>query len=311
MLKRFFLILICAATVQQCTTNSNSESQANDTTSFAPGETQTDQNEAQAKAALFNPSLREIDTIFNLLVQHESTVKGVFMDASVVTESLLDVENPKSSENYIMILVHTGDGVYAGLREDIEYETEYSWLVVLREIAEGYEYVDHANLGESYSHGLVAGYTEGDAIELASGKFAAVIHSKSSEEGAGDYGYKRDNAQLFALDGNKILKIFDVNIEDSSFSSNEMGSWVEQNSTTELKVLDSETMGLYDLMTTTTESLKQSEPDDEEGGEVEESDEDATGNGSDDAEASSTDEPEDDGIDIYVWNGKEYVLKEN
>lgn len=300
---RFVIILLSVFVLQRCSTSTTSESTNQDTTSLHKAHTEIQSDQAlPSSSAVPNTSLTELDTVFNLLVRNESSVKGTFADASVVTESLLNVGNPTATENYLMILVHTGEGEYAGLRDGIKFGTEYSWLVVLKEIAEGYEYVDHADLGGRESHGLVAEFTEGGELELMPGKFAAIIHSKGSEEGAGDYGYKRDNAQLFALNGDKIIKIFDVNLEDSNFSSNEMGSWSEQTSTTELKSLQSITMGLFDLMTTTVTESRQSDPDEDE---VESDSEEEQNN-----EAASSEEDTDDGIDVYVWNGKEYVLKE-
>ena len=230
------------------------------------------------------------DTLFNFLAR-KKIVQGEFGDVSILTDKLIDPGNLMNEKRHLAVLVHSGEG--AGY--NTKFASLYTVLAVFELQADQVIMIDAVNLGEATSYGIKTGVTEGDSVMLAENEFAARVHYRDAEEGAGDSGYRRESAEVYVLLNNRLVKVFESDIEDFSFASDEQSYYRETTITTTLTVLTEKTNGLFNLQITTSRTgteLEEDQPTKSESGE------------------SVNEEKKRDGI--YQWNGKAYIwMKEN
>ena len=186
------------------------------------------------------------DSLFNILVRKQ-IVRGTLDRVTLITDKLLDPAGLTDSRSLLAVLVHSGEG--EGYQT--KFATAYSVLAVFEQHDDHVTLVDYADLGEVTNYGLQQASTEADSIMLAENHFAIVIHNKSSEEGAGDSGYRRDFAQIYIVLNNKLTNVFEKTIDDFSFASNESDYYRETTITTTLTVLPEKTNGLFNIQVTT------------------------------------------------------------
>jgi hypothetical protein len=229
---------------------------------------------------------RDNETFFKALVE-KKFVAGELIDISFITEDFASVERDDSAKLSVA-LIRSGEGTYAGAREDIQYATIHCLLVVFTSVGEEQVFRDFLSLGDVESQGLISGDIEAEEIKIAGDKAAALIHFKSSEEGAGDYGFRKDDVALYVFSKGKLTSVLEANLDDFQFSSDEQGSYSERTSTTEFKVLETQTKGFNDISLLTTTSINVT------------GEEESTGDAS--AEPDSPMEPI-----IYKWDGARYV----
>ena len=294
-----------------------SDSSENDSTAVAHKEAVTGepQAESDAPASEVDASLNASDTLYNVLAR-AGALQGEFIALSVVTENFLDANSLDKSRNLLAVIVWTGAGEYQGARDGFDYETEFATLAVFEETENGYKIIDHAAVGESYNHGLVGGTTEAESLQLSEEQFAVITHAQSSEEGAGDYGFRKDEASIYVLLNNKISSVFEFTPDDYVFSSNEMGSSADRTITSELSVLEEMTKGLFDIQlnTTQTENISEEPSEEEDTESPEESEEPAeeSEEQEDAAESEETESGEEENpITVYKWNGTKYEAVES
>jgi hypothetical protein len=245
--------------------------------------------------------LQGTDTLFNYLARLQ-LVQGEFQTAEVVTNSFIDTNN-LSREGLIALLVITGEGEYNGGRENIQFATQHALLAVFEWTKEGsLVLVDHLDLGTSENFGLYAYDVGGEALMLSDDRYGVLIHNKSSEEGAGDGGFRKDVVSLYVFVKGKITAVFETTVNDFQFSSDEQGSWYESTTTVQVTVLEEKTNGLFDLGTVSSTVTNGSEPEEEESGE----------------ESAPQQEPEnptepssEDNNATFKWNGEAYELAVN
>lgn len=265
--------------------------------------------------AVIDPALTNTDTLFNMLARLDA-VHGSFVAAEKITENFIDAANPESKRVFIAFLIQSGEGEYGGMHSDVAFETIFSVLAIFEMADDELTYVTHAEVDVSSSGGLILSTAEAEQIKLAEEKYGVLVHSKSSEEGAGDSGFRRDDASLHVLMDGKIEVVFKETLDDFSFASNETDSYGEQTTTVELTVLDSKTNGLFDIQTVRTTSGNSWTEVEEEEPAADESDESAETSEAADSEnedAGNETEPSeeseaDDGIDIYKFMGGVYEI---
>lgn len=301
---KFYLpgIMILMIAFSSCGIRSNSSDiVADDSAREVTDDTLTnvygDEHDEDDSVALAVPdqSLKDADTLFNFLARLQ-LVKGEFESVEVVTNSFVDPGNLKSGD-LIAVVVTSGEGEYIGGREDIGFATQHALLAVLQwNEKEQLELVDHLDLGSTESMGLYAYTVESDAFMLAEDRYGVLVHNKSSEEGAGDSGFRRDDVTLYVLLNGKITAVFENTIDDFHFSSDEQGSWYESTTTVVVTALEEKTNGLFNIGTQASTVTSGSEPE----GESEPAEEPAV--------ESNPDEegPADDGSAIFKWNGERY-----
>lgn len=234
---------------------------------------------------------KDNETFFKALAE-KKFIEGELIDISFITEDLVSVDENESVQLSVA-LIQSGVGEYSGAREGVQYATIHCMLVVFNRVGGEQVFRDFLSLGDVESQGLVSGDIEAEEIKIAEKKTAVMIHFRSSEEGAGDYGFRKDDAALYVFVKSKLASVLEMNLEDFQFTSDEQGSYSERRSTTEFKVLESKTNGFNDfsLFTSiTTSSSGEAEPTE---GEEPES-----------AENESMNEPA-----IYKWDGTKYVIQ--
>ncbi|WP_133259623.1 hypothetical protein [Pseudochryseolinea flava] len=193
---------------------------------------------------------KDNETFFKALVE-KKFVAGELIDITFITENLVSVEEGESAQLSVA-LIQSGEGEYVGGREGIQYATVHCMLVVFKKVGEEQVFRDFVSLGDVESQGLVSGSIEGEEIKITDDNAAVLIHFKSSEEGAGDYGFRKDDASLYVFVKSKLTSVLEMTLEDYQFSSDEHGDYSERSSVTEIKVLDSKSNGLYDISLHTT-----------------------------------------------------------
>jgi hypothetical protein len=157
--------------------------------------------------------------------------------------------------------------------------------------------VDHVDLGSSENFGLYAYGMDGEAIMLSDERYGVLIHNKSSEEGAGDSGFRRDVVSLYVFLKGKITSVFETTVDDFHFSSDEQGSWYESTTTVQIAVLEEKANGLFNLSTVSSTATNGSEPEEAE----------ATEESVPEMQPENPTEPSsDDNTSTLKWNGKEY-----
>jgi hypothetical protein len=291
----YFVLLIAAFC--SCTTNQSAKTEADSIQTDVPHDTVKAAEQQTAIAHSVNyaapvADLKDTDTLFNFLARRE-LVQGQFSFVSVVTSNFIDVSHLAKERPLLGVLVVSGEGAYAGGRQDVQFATQYAVFAVLEwnENSE-LQLVDHLDLGKTESQGLYAFEVDGTEMTLAEGRNGVLIHSKSSEEGAGDGGFRRDDVVLYVLMNDKITPVLETNLEDYGFSSDEQGSWEERTSTTEITPLEEATNGLVDLLIRTTTVTNGSTPEEE----TEQPEEPAE---------EGTEEPVEENP-VFKWTGKSY-----
>jgi hypothetical protein len=313
MIKQRTLFAFALIALSCCTANKQSElsnSQVKNDTTVTSSSYATTNEEANKTAAVPDSTLHEIDTLFNTLAKL-NVVHGNFVSVTSITENFLDANDPSSSRQLLAYLIQSGEGQYGGMHEGVPFETVYSVLAIFEDREGDLNYITHLELAASSSGGLVVSTTEGEEIKLTDGKYGVMIHNKSSEEGAGDSGFRRDEGELYVLVNGKPEKVFQTTLDDFSFASNETDSYGEQTTTVALSVLDSKTNGLFDIQTvksTTGNSWTEEEETPSE--ESEESDE-SSEETEETEESEPAEEEVDDGVDLYKWNGTSYEISED
>jgi len=230
----------------------------------------------------------EADSLFNTLVRN-GIIQGEF-SGFVQVDNFIDADHLDGSRNLLAGFFQAGEGEYTGIREGQTYATVHSVLAIFESTETGYRLVDYITADDGAISNLVISSTEAEAIQLTSTLSAVMLHSKSSEEGAGDSGYNRDNAEIYVLLNDKITSVLQIALEDSGFSSNEIDAYYQYSNTSQLEILDIGTNGLFDLKVTTTSTSS--------GTEEEESD------------TQESTEEENQGPVIYKWNGNQYIKVE-
>lgn len=230
------------------------------------------------------------DSLFNLLARKQ-IVRGTFGDVDVLTDQFIDPDNLSNSKKLLAVLVHSGEGE----GYNTQFATLYTVLAVFEQQADQVALIDFVDLGEGGSYGIQQSTTEGDSVMLAENKFAARVHYLASEEGAGDSGYRKESAEVYVLLSNKLVKVFESDLEDFSFASNEEDYYRETTITTTFQVLPEKTKNLFNLQISTSGSRTElEEGEDAKNENAESMDEDKMRDG------------------IYQWNGKVYEwVKEN
>ncbi|MEO7990983.1 MAG: hypothetical protein ABI663_15655 [Chryseolinea sp.] len=221
-----------------------------------------------------------VDSLFNILARKQ-IVRGTLGDVALITNKLLDPAALNDSRNLLAVLIHSGEG--EGYQT--EFETEYSILAVFEQRDGQVTLLDYADLGEVTNYGLQKFSMEADSIMLAENRFAIMVHNKSSEEGAGDSGYRRDFAQLYVFLNNKLINVFEKTIDDFSFASDESDYYRETTITTTLTILPEKTNDLFNIQVTTVGDNREI---------------------SDKEDTESKDATEEAGDGKYQWNGKVY-----
>jgi hypothetical protein len=239
--------------------------------------------------------LENADTLFNIMAR-QKLLEGEFMGVTVMTESFIDLKAGRKKRNLLAALIETGVGEYTGGREG-SYETTHAVLAVFEQKDEGLSLVAHANVGEGGGYGLKLFTTTAETVSLMPEGEAVMIHSKSSESGAGDYGFRKDDVSIYILLNDAITSVFETTLEDYQFTSDEQTSTAEQTITSEINVLESITKGMYDIRLFTTTVLSGTGDAEEDGGEQDKSD--------------NTPESEPDPGQLYVWDGRHYQLRPN
>jgi len=226
-----------------------------------------------------------IDSLFNILARKQ-IVRGTLGSVTLITNMLLDPSVLNDSRNLLAVLVLSGEG--EGYQT--QFATEYSILAVFEQRDGQVTLVDYADLGETTNYGLQMFSTEADSIMLAENRFAILLHNKSSEEGAGDSGYRRDFAQLYILVNNKLTNVFERTLDDFSFASNESDYYRETTITTTLTVLPEKTNDLFNIEVVTVGDKREisNEEDTESEAVAEEAQSEEAGDGK------------------YQWSGKVY-----
>jgi hypothetical protein len=243
-------------------------------------------------SAFLNSTLKDADTLFNALVQ-KNIINGEFESVTVITENLIDVAGTRS-DGYMAALVCSGEGQYGGINPEIKFATVHVYLAVFELKDDRYELLTAIPVGDTGGHGLYASFATSEELKISEDQFAAMVHFNSSEEGAGDYGFRKDEADVYVLKNKNIVKAITVTFEDFQFSSDEQGSYAERTITSTLSILDTKTNGLFDLSINTTETSSGSEP--------EESEEAPSETDNIEADESS---PE-TGPSLYKWDGTRY-----
>jgi hypothetical protein len=221
-------------------------------------------------------------------------LEGELMGVTVMTESFIDINPGHGKRDLLAALIETGVGEYTGLREG-SYETTHAVLAVFEQKDGDYSLVAQTNVGDGGGYGIKLFTTTGETVSLMPGGEAVMVHSKSSESGAGDYGFRKDDVSIYILVNNSITSVFETTLEDYQFTSDEQTSTAEQTITSEINVLESITKGLYDIRLFTTTVLSRT-GDDSEG----------------EAEKESKDkipDPEPDTGQLFAWDGSHYQLR--
>lgn len=221
------------------------------------------------------------DSLFNILVR-KKVVRGEFEGVKLITNRVLDAAKPDDTRNLLAVLVLTSLTPIENNYGTIQYAV----LAIFEQHDDSVSVVDFADLGEGGSYGIRESHTEADSMMLAENRFAIVVHNKSSEEGAGDSGYRKDDAELYFLINNKLTKIFECTIDDFYFVSNESDSYYERTSTTTIAPQPEKSKGLFNLKVTTV------------------TDQRAITEESDDSEDKEDKLKNEDGL--FKWNGKSY-----
>jgi hypothetical protein len=232
---------------------------------------------------------KDNETFFRALVE-KKFVTGELIDIVFITENLVSVDEGEPVKLSVA-LIKSGEGMYSGARAEIQYATIHCLLVVFKWVGDEQVFRDFLSLGDVESQGLISGDIEAEEIKIAGDKTAVLIHFKSSEEGAGDYGFRKDDAALYAFVKGKLSSVLEMTLDDFQFSSDEQGSYSERTSTTEFKVLETQSNGFYDvwLLTTTSISVTGEEQA---------------------ADINTSPEREDDIAPvIYKWDGNRYIVK--
>jgi hypothetical protein len=245
------------------------------------------QEETMPEGLLF----KDNETFFKALVE-KKFVAGELIDIAFITDNLVS-DGGTDPSKYSVALIRSGEGTYAGPREGIQYATIHCLLAVFKQVNEEQLFRDFRSLGDVESQGLISGDIEAEPIEISGNHHAVLIHFKSSEEGAGDYGFRKDDASLYVFVNNKLTSVLDVTLDDFEFSSDEQGSYRERTRMTEFKILETQTDGFNDISLLTTTSISVT-------GEEESTDETPSADAS--AEATSP--------TVYKWNGARYAAVE-
>jgi hypothetical protein len=248
-----------------------------------------------------------------------SSMDGSLISSEIITHDVLDVSAPGGERELIAIWIQTGAGEYQGTRER-EYQTVYSRLAVF-ERADTVTALLNLKDFESVSQGLYLYEQTVETFDLTATHQAIVIHHLSSEEGAGDSGFSKDEIEVYAIKENELYTIFSTPLNESSFSSDEMGSYSESNTTRELKILEESSNGLFDISiyavtseTSFEEPEETEELDSESQPDSEESSEEETELTADQSDASESPDNDDASKEeyepptiIYRWNGTQYL----
>ena len=252
-------------------------------------------------------------------LQKINPMQGSLMGSEIISEKVLDVTDINGERELFAIWIKAGAGEYQGNRES-EYQTVYSRLAVF-ETADTVTTLVSLKDFESQSQGLYLYEETVETFDLTSSRQAIVIHHMSSEEGAGDSGFSKDEIEVYAIKDNELYSIFSTPLNESSFSSDEMGSYSESNTTRELKILEESTNGLFDISIyavtsetsfeepeETEELDSESQPASEENAEEET---EPTADDSDDGESPDNDDASKEEYEpptiVYRWNGTDYV----
>ncbi|HEY3402054.1 MAG TPA: hypothetical protein VGK59_01640 [Ohtaekwangia sp.] len=225
---------------------------------------------------------KDADSLFNILVRMQ-VMKGEFGYVDLITDKVLNATDPNDPRKLLGVLIVTGEGE----SYNTQFATQYFTLAVFEQGNGQVKLIDFADLGTSSSYGLQVSDMEADSLMLADNRFAMVLHSQHSEEGAGDSGYRRDAAQYYVLLNDKLTSIFERTLDDFSFASNESDYYRETTITTTITVLPEKSNGLFNLEVST------------EGDRREISEEEDENNDPD-----VTEQKEGDGL--FRWNGKAY-----
>ena len=239
--------------------------------------------------------LQGVDTLFNYLARLQ-LLQGEFESAEIITSSFID---PKASsrDGLIALLVTTGEGQYNGGRENIQFATQHALLAVFDKTEKGLVLLSSLDLGSSENFGLYAYEIAGEALMLSNERYGVLIHNKSSEEGAGDSGFRKDVVSLYVFLNNVISPVLETTIDDFQFSSDEQGSWYESTTTVQLAALEEKTNGLFDLSTVSSTATNGSEPEGDE----------ATEESVPEMEPENpTDPSSDNNTATFKWNGETY-----
>jgi hypothetical protein len=246
-------------------------------------------------------------------------MQGTVISSETAAEKFLDVSNVEGTRELLAIWIQTGAGEYQGAHER-DYQTVYSRLAVFEIVDTVTKLIDIKDF-ESGSQGLYVYEETIETYELAQGRQAIVVHHESSEQGAGDSGFSTDEIEVFAIKDNKLHSIFTTTLNESSFSSDEMGSYAESKTTRELKVLSSKTNGLFDFsIYTKTYATSFEEPEETEETDSESDPAQIENSESEDAESEpeeteqSTehegDYPQDPATVVYHWSGEQYLAED-
>jgi hypothetical protein len=248
-------------------------------------------------------------------------IAGTFISAEKVSENVLDLSNVEGTRRLLAIWIQSGEGEYQGTREQ-EYQTIHSRIAVF-DLADTVTKLLDLKDFESSSQGLYLYQEMFETFDLTKQAKAIVIHHESSEEGAGDSGFSTDEIEVFAVKDNKLYSIFTTTLDESNFSSDEMGSYSESNTKREITILESTSNGLFDISihTETTgtsfEAPAESEEVDAESEAISEETEssDPAETSTDESESTQSDEstehegdyPQEQPTIVYHWNGEQYV----
>jgi hypothetical protein len=233
--------------------------------------------------------LEGADTLYNILARLK-LLEGELVGVTVMTESFVAINSGPGKKELVAALIETGIGEYTGLRE-ASHETTHAVLAVFEWQNDGYSLVAQANVGDGGGYGIKLFTTTAETVSLMPGGEAVMIHSKSSESGAGDYGFRKDDVAIYILLNNSITSVFETTLEDYQFTSDEQTATAERTVTSEINVLETVTKGLYDIRQFTTTVL--SRTDDEEESEKEPK-----------ADEASTSQP--DPGQLFTWDGSHY-----
>jgi len=197
------------------------------------------------------------------VLKRERDIDGEIFDVSVVSDHFLNAADPMHARDLIAILIQSGDGTYEGSREwpggvPIPFQSVYSILAVYEDTPDGFLLIANADLETASSSGLVASSLDAEKVQLRNNQYAALVHLRSSEEGAGDSGFTRDIAYLYVLLDFHLISTMEFPIMDEGFSSDEVSRGSSYSTTTEFTILETSTKGLLDirLVSTSTSSME-------------------------------------------------------
>jgi hypothetical protein len=252
-------------------------------------EMEMDSSSADISQVIAN--LEGSDTLFNILARLH-LLEGELVGITVMTESFVDLNSGPKKRNLLAALIETGVGEYTGSRE-ASHETTHAVLAVFERNLDGVFLIAHANVGEGGGYGLKLFPTTAETISLAPSAEAVMIHSKSSESGAGDYGFRKDDVSIYILLDNAITSVFETTLDDYQFTSDEQTRTAEQTISSEINILETASKGLFDIRLFTTTVLSR------------------TGQNESEENNEETNDSEPDSGQLFKWNGSRYQVSEN